>query len=102
MVLETMQAAIARLEAAGFEGSFHARAGQLVCPGCGCLHAPEAVHVHEIVRFEGASDPDDEAAVFALECPQCGVRGTWTVAYGPNMSADEAEVAPKLQDRRPR
>lgn len=102
MPLETMQAAITRLEGDGFVGAFHAREGQLVCPKCGDLHPPDTLVIHEIVRFEGASDPDDEAAVFALECPECGARGTWTVAYGPNMNADEAAIAPLLRDRRPR
>jgi hypothetical protein len=100
MALETMQAATARLEAAGFVGVFHVRDEKLVCPVCNHLHDPENVMIHEIVRFEGASDPDDEAAIFALECPVCDVRGTWTVAYGPSMSADEAAVAPRLRDVR--
>lgn len=100
MALETMQEALARLAAAGYTGSFTVRDSQLVCPACGHLHAPESAVVHEIVRFEGASDPDDEAALFALECPVCEVRGTWLVAYGPSMTADEAAVAPKLRDGR--
>lgn len=102
MALESMQSAIARLEAAGYGGAFHAREMALACLSCGDLHPPDGLVIHEIVRFEGASDPADEAAVFALECPECGVRGTWTVAYGPNMTADEAAIAPRLRDRRPR
>ena len=98
--LETMVEAINRLEADGFTGSFHAADEALVCPG-GHAHPPEEILVHEIVRFEGDSDPGDESAVFALECPECGARGTWSVAYGPSMSPDEAAVAPKLRDSRP-
>ena len=99
--LETMTEATVRLEAAGFEGSFHARDEKLVCPGCGCHHDPEDVLIREIVRFEGITDPGDESALFALECPNCGVRGTWAVGYGPSMSPDEAAIAPKLRDVRP-
>ena len=102
MALESMQAALARLEAVGYGCAFHARDMQLVCPVCGDAHPPDTLAINEIVRFEGASDADDEAAVFALECPECGARGTWTVAYGPKMSADEAAIAPRLRDRRPR
>jgi hypothetical protein len=33
-------------------------------------------------RFEGASDPDDEAIVFAVRCPACGGCGVLVSAYG--------------------
>jgi hypothetical protein len=61
--------------------------------------APEDLVVREVVRFEGASDPDEEAAIFALEC-DCGIKGTYTVTYGPAMSSEDADVVPRLPDGR--
>ena len=35
-----------------------------------------------VFRFEGASDPDDEAIVFAVRCRTCGGCGVLVSAYG--------------------
>jgi len=43
-------------------------------------------------RLEGASDPDDEAAVVALVCFNCAAKGTIVVMYGPQASAIEGEI----------
>lgn len=56
----------------------------------------------EVARFEGASDPADEAAVFALTCGHCGAKGTYTTAFGPAMTADDAELVRQLVDCRGR
>jgi len=106
MALESMQDALARLEAAGFVDEFRAQDGGLRHMEEGGQHArddvmpPEQLLVREVVRFEGASDPDEQAAVFALECPSCGIKGTYTVAFGPSMSAEDADVVPRLADGR--
>lgn len=96
MPLETMQEAIRRLEADGYGGEFRADNGALRCPACGHRHDPAQVSVDETVRFEGASDPDDEAVLFALSCASCGARGTYAVAYGPAMPAEDVEVVRRL------
>ncbi len=51
-------------------------------------------------RFEGQSDPDDQAAVFALTC-HCGCRGIYVIAYGPSMSGADADVVSHLSRRTP-
>lgn len=87
--------ALARLAARGFTEEFRAEAGELVRVGTAgprCRHRPQALHVEEIVRFEGRTDPDDEAILFALRCDEHGVRGTYASAYGPAASPADAEV----------
>lgn len=96
MPLETMQEAMARLEAAGYTGSFRAADGHLHCIECACQVAPETVTIEEIVRFEGASDPDEQAALFAISCSGCGMKGLYTVVFGPEMPAEDAEVVRRL------
>ena len=66
------------------------------------MHEPESLLVEEIERFEGASDPQDEAVLFALRCETHGTRGTYVVAYGPNVDALDAEMVRRLTDRRQR
>jgi hypothetical protein len=38
--------------------------------------------VRFVFRFEGVSDPGDEAIVLGVECPQCGDRGIIVSAFG--------------------
>jgi hypothetical protein len=51
---------------------------------------PQDVVVREYHRFEGISDPDDMAIVYAIES-QSGIRGTLVDAYG--VYADPALTA---------
>lgn len=100
--METLSEAIARLTAAGYTLDFRAETGGLRAVGTDCLHVPESLLVEEIVRFEGASDPQDSAALFALRCVTHGVRGTYVVAYGPSMDPLDAEMVRRLGDGRRR
>jgi hypothetical protein len=95
-----LSAVVDDLTARGWVEEFAARDGLLVCGPCGHSVAPGDVRIDEVLRFEGESDPDDEAAVFALTCPACGVRGLYVVAYGPSMSGDDADVVAHLSRRR--
>jgi hypothetical protein len=57
--------------------------------------------VVEVARFEGISDPDDEAIVFALASPDGTPLGTYTVAYGPDTDAANADVITHLSRQAP-
>ena len=72
---KTMSEAISRLERAGCGGSFMTEEGGLRCQACGGWHPAGEVGIDEIVRFEGDSDPADEAVLFALDCGHCEAKG---------------------------
>lgn len=97
--METIVEAIARLRAAGYDMEMSAGPGGLLhCGVCDeDLDASEAT-IDETVRFEGASDPDDEAIVMAISTPH-GHRGHLVAAYGPDMSADEVSLVQALTAR---
>ena len=95
----SLSATVDDLTARGWTSEFAADEGMLVCGPCGPRIAPADVHIDGIARFEGESDPDDEAAVFALTCPRCGVKGLYVVAYGPSMSGADADVVAHLSRR---
>jgi len=97
MPMETISAAVDRLSAAGYTADFRAEPAGLRVVGTGCVHPPEALLIDEIVRFEGATDPGDEAIVFALRCPVHGGKGTYTVAYGASMPAIDADMVQRLR-----
>ncbi len=66
--------------------------GRVRCDTCRTEMPAEAVVVHGSRRLEGASDPSDMSMVHALRCPSCGADGALVTRYGPEASADEADV----------
>jgi hypothetical protein len=95
-MMETLLEATARLRAAGFTLDFDATGdGYLRCRACGLDHAPEGMRVAEIVRYEGASDPDDQAILLAF-CSRCGRRGLYSAGYGPGAAVADVEALRRL------
>ena len=89
--------------AAGYGADFLIVGNLLRCRQCNDTHDPRTAEILDVARFEGASDPDDESAAYALVCVHCGTRGILVTAYGPSASAEEADVVVALEDaRRPK
>lgn len=85
--METVLDAIARFRADGYELEMSATPdGSLRCGVCGVVEPPSDVTVDEVVRYEGESDPGDEAIVLAITTAH-GDRGYLVAAYGPDMPA---------------
>jgi len=57
---------------------------------------PENLSVDETVRFEGASDPEDQAVLFALRSRDDRVRGTFVASFGPQVEPANAAVIQRL------
>ena len=73
--VEAMLHAVSRLRSAGYEFDLRTVAGgRLRCPACGTLVHGSEVIVTETVRFEGISNPEDQAILDAVIAP-CGHRG---------------------------
>ncbi len=102
MSMETLSEALNRLALSGYRASFAANRKGVRCPAGDGWHDADDVSIDQIVRFEGDSDPADEAALFALTCRRCGAKGTYLAAYGPEMSSEDAEFVKRLEDRRGR
>src|SRR5262245_5235847 len=103
--MSTLAETLAELEAAGFHDAFRAERGALRALEAGRSVAPESLVVEDVRRFEGESDPDEMAIVFALRSAAGDVRGTFTAEYGAKLSDPAAaEVMARLReaDRRSR
>jgi hypothetical protein len=83
---ETVTDAVAALRDLGFVDEIGIGHERFHCPACGHEHDPALLVVHHAFRFEGASDPADEAIVLGLECPVCHAKGIVVSAYGPDAS----------------
>ncbi len=98
MSTETLSQAVDRLTAQGYTDGFRAEPDGMRAVVAGILYQPEWLVVEEVVRFEGISDPADEAILLALHCGKDGIKGTYTVPFGPGMGALDAEMMHRLRD----
>jgi copper chaperone CopZ len=94
--LETVTDAITRLRSDGFTNDFYAtELAELACQGCRRTMDPRKVQVHQTVRFEGDTNPDDQDIVFAMSCSS-GCKGIYSAAYGPSTPRNDTAVLQKL------
>lgn len=87
------------LEHAGYDSQFSARErGMVHCHACEEAVRADALLVEQVLRVEGVSDPDEQVAVVAAQCPACSSSGVLTLAYGPLAPPMDAEVLSELPD----
>jgi hypothetical protein len=94
---ETITEAITVLRKQGYTSDFNMTGGLLKAEGKQ-FDALE-LEIAEVYRYEGLSDPADEATVFALATP-CGIKGILVTGYGPSMTYEDAELIKKLHYQR--
>lgn len=90
---DTVTEAVKGLKERGYVKDFNLRENCIICNDE--KYHPEDFEIVEVYRFEGDTDPADEAVVYAVESNK-GDRGVLVSGYG--ISADEmtAELAKKL------
>jgi len=88
---DTVTEAIARLRAEGYTEDVEQQGGGFTCPACGAGNELDRGVVERIYRFEGPSDPGDEAIVLGVRCGNCDRRGVLASAFG--LDADPAAFA---------
>ena len=77
----TLAGALDELARRGFTARFQVFDGGLRVVGGGATMRPKDLVIREYYRFEGISDPDDMAILYAIESTS-GVRGTLADAFG--------------------
>ena len=98
--METLVEAMARLRTSGYVNDFVASPdGTLVCRSCDTHQDPESIEIRETVRFEGDSNPDDEAILLALACVD-GCLGQYSAAFGPGTAAADVRALERLTPSR--
>jgi hypothetical protein len=95
---ETVADAVRLLAADGYEGEFSVTESTVHCSACAHVCEPAHVTISRTYRFEGNTDPADEAIVLGLECPECGVKGVLVSAYGPDADAAFLALVERLSD----
>jgi hypothetical protein len=95
---DTVTAAVKGLKQRGYTIDFNLEADSISCPDSHPPLKPSEFEIVEVYRFEGESDPADEAVVYAIESRD-GRKGILVNGFG--ISADEIgeEMVEKLAVR---
>ena len=96
----TVTEAVVYLRGEGYTDDIEAQVkpdgNALACARTGSAHTAAEAVVEHTFRFEGDSDPGDEAIVLGLSFPSAGIRGVLVSAYGPGADAATAEFLATL------
>jgi len=90
---DTVSAAVQGLKKRGFTTDFNLDDNCLICHDD--KFDVNDFEIVEVYRFEGNSDPADEAVVYAIESNK-GQKGVLVNGYGPSADPLSAEMAKKL------
>ncbi len=87
----TLSQTIDGLKKEGYNMDFNIQDECIVCHQNKTVLSPDDFEIDKVYRFEGESNPDDEAVLYALSSSKFGVKGLLVNGYG--ISADEASAA---------
>ena len=95
---DTMTDAVNDLKKRGYSIDFNLEEGKLICNKTPLELQPDEFEIVEVYRFEGETDPADEAVVYAIESKH-GQKGVLVNGYGPAADPESNEMIKKLAIR---
>ena len=78
----TLSEAVNDLTKRGYTNDFKLCSDGIECSGLALKLHPENFEIVEIYRFDGMTDPADEAIVYAIESKDGKIKGTLVNGYG--------------------
>ncbi|HEV9036859.1 MAG TPA: hypothetical protein VGQ51_09565 [Puia sp.] len=98
-VYDTVAEAVKGLKQRGYNIDFNIVADKLHCAGPSLALRPDDFRITEFYRFEGESDPADEAVVYAIESTG-GEKGLLVTGFGITAEGFGEEMIEKLRLKR--
>ena len=93
---DTVTGALTGLKAKGYTMDFNIAFDKLICRENNFCLNPHEFEITEVHRFEGATDPGDEAVVYAVESKDGKMKGVLTSAYGMYADTISTDMLKKL------
>ena len=87
------------LKERGYTVDFNLRGSYLECGGNPLKIFPGEFMIDKHYRFEGPSDPSDEAIVYAISSPKYDIKGVLVNGYGISSDNITAEMIKALDER---
>jgi hypothetical protein len=95
---DTLSEAVNGLKQRGYTIDFNIESDVLVCRKTPLSLSPNEFEITEVYRFEGNTDPADEAIVYAIESKH-GQKGILVNGYGPDSDPVGDALVKKLKER---
>lgn len=89
------------LKERGYTKDFNLKSAHLICEGSQIKLYPGEFIVDKHYRFEGPSDPGDEAIVFAISSQKHNLKGVLIDGYGVSSGQISDEMIKALDERKP-
>lgn len=96
-IYETLTEAVADLGIRGYEYDFTLSQDYIECKSLDLQLMPEEFEIDEFYRFEGMTDPDDSAVIYAISSPVGNLKGVIIDAYGVYAENISPELLNKLK-----
>lgn len=93
---DTVLDALNDLKKRGYTTDFNLVFDKVKCEATGVCLSPSQFEITEHYRFEGMSNPDDNAIVYAIEAKDGSRKGVLVSAYGVYSDAVSADMMQKL------
>ncbi|MFT3824270.1 MAG: hypothetical protein QM731_10130 [Chitinophagaceae bacterium] len=93
---DTVSEAVNDLRKRGYSVDFNLQADSVTCTAPELVLRPSEFEITEVYRFEGNTDPDDEAIVYAIASKQ-GQKGVLVNGYGASADSLNDDMIRKLQ-----
>lgn len=97
---DTVTQALADLKKRGYTVDFNIAFDKLICSDHVYCFEPSQFEITGVYRFEGNTDPGDEAAVYAIESHTGNIKGVLTTAFGTYADAISPDLLKKLSINR--
>lgn len=95
---DTVSEAVNGLKQRGFTIDFNLEEDRISCQKTPVALRPSEFEITEVYRFEGDSNPDDEAVVYAIESRH-GLKGVLVNGFGISADTVGEEMVKKLSVR---
>lgn len=95
----TVSQTIEGLKKEGYTMDFNVNQECVTCHKTNTVLSPDEFEIDAVYRFEGESNPDDEAVVYAISSPKFGVKGILVNAYGPYAEEASTALVQKLHEK---
>ncbi|MEB0260270.1 MULTISPECIES: phosphoribosylpyrophosphate synthetase [unclassified Mucilaginibacter] len=92
----TLSQTINGLKEEGYTLDFNIRHDCIICQDNQVQLSPADFEIDGVFRFEGESNPDDEAVLYAISSTKDGSKGTLVNGYGVSADAASDELIKKL------
>ncbi|HQY20025.1 MAG TPA: cupin domain-containing protein [Ignavibacteria bacterium] len=81
----------------GYNHDFNVQKECLICQQKNITLSPEYFQIDKVYRFEGASNPEDQAILYAISSTKFGIKGTLVNGYGISSDETFSKLIEKLQ-----